>query len=254
MNVTITVDGKKFEVEKGRSLLLILRSVDIDIPSLCHHPALKPSGVCRLCVVEIADPEAGKPAALHPACSTRSRAGLVVVTRSRQITDARSSAIKSMLAMAPQSDVLLKLAEKFGLDTGAAPDGCIRCRLCIGVCKEVVGANALQMVKRGKQSYVVPIEGRCIGGATCASICPTGAIKVEDRDNVRTISIRGELIGRHPLERCEGCGKYFETSGFLRHIDHQTVPHPHLKGQHRQYCPACAKLYSDRILSFRALK
>ncbi|MEW6672778.1 MAG: 2Fe-2S iron-sulfur cluster-binding protein [Thermodesulfobacteriota bacterium] len=251
MNVIISIDGQPYEVEKGKSLLSVLKSMGIRIPSLCHHPALHPSGVCKLCAVEVS--EKGKPAGIRLSCTTLSRNDLSVITRSPQITAARSKAIQTLLQMAPQSDVLLKLADEYDLETGAKPDGCIRCRLCINVCKEIVGANALEMVKKNGRNFVVPIEGRCIGGATCANICPTGVIKVEDRDNVRTISIRGEIIGRHPLERCEGCGRYFETPGFLKHMDDRMIPHPVLKTHHR-YCPACAKLYSDRILSFRTLK
>lgn len=251
MDVTISIDGEKYEVEKGKPLLSVLKSVGAKVPNLCHHPALRPSGVCRLCAVEVSEKD--KPAGMHLACTTHTRSALAIVTQSPQITAARSKAIQALLKMAPQANVLLKLADEYGLETGAKPDGCIRCRLCINVCKEIVGANALKMVKREEQHFVVPIEGRCIGGATCANICPTKVIKVEDRDNVRTISIRGEVIGRHPLERCEGCGRYFETPGFLKHMENHITPHPVLKTHHR-YCPACAKLYSDRILSFRTLK
>ena len=250
MKTTLSIDGQKFRVEKDKSLLTVLRSIGIKIPSLCYHPALKPGGICRLCTVEVAP--TGKPAGPRLACITKVREDIAVITQSPLITAARSKAIQALLKMAPQSDVLLKIAAEFNLTPGDIPDGCIRCRLCIGVCREVVGADALKMVKRNGRSYVVPIEGRCIGGATCVNICPTGAIKVEDRDNVRTLSIRGEIIGRHPLERCEGCGKYFEASGFLKKIGARTAPHPEVKTPHR-YCPACAKLYSDRVLSFRTL-
>jgi bidirectional [NiFe] hydrogenase diaphorase subunit len=61
---------------------------------------------------------------------------------------------------------------------------------------------------------VVPIPDACIGCGTCANLCPTQVIKVEDLENVRTISIRDEVIGRHPLETCEGCGKRFATPKF----------------------------------------
>jgi ferredoxin len=152
--------------------------------------------------------------------------------------------------MAPQSEAILTLAESFGIDVGSPPDGCIRCRLCIRVCKEIVGPGALKMVQRNGQNFVVPIENRCIGCGTCANICPTHVIKVEDRDNVRTISIRDEVIGRHPLERCEGCGRLFATPKFLDHVHRRTVTHADVK-THHLYCPTCAKLFSDRIASVR---
>jgi predicted molibdopterin-dependent oxidoreductase YjgC len=121
------------------------------------------------------------------------------------------------------------------------------CRLCERVCKEVVGAGALKLGKRNGQRLIEPLEGRCIGCGTCANICPTHVILVTDDENVRTISIRDEVIGRHPLATCEGCGKRFATPKFLevahdRAVDH----HPDVKEHHR-YCPECAKRLSPRV-------
>jgi ferredoxin len=106
------------------------------------------------------------------------------------------------------------------------------------------------MEKRDGKNYVVPIEGLCIGCGTCANICPTQIIHLEDLDNVRTLSIRNEIIGKHPLTRCEGCGKLFATPKFLDHIHQRTHLHPDVKAHH-QYCPTCAKLFSDRVQSIR---
>ena len=97
--------------------------------------------------------------------------------------------------------------------------------------------------------FVVPIEGRCIGSGTCANICPTNVIHVEDRDNVRTISIRDEVIGRHSMVRCEGCGRLYATNKFLDHIHRRTASHADTKTHHK-YCPNCSKLFSDRIQTF----
>jgi Fe-S-cluster-containing hydrogenase component 2 len=106
------------------------------------------------------------------------------------------------------------------------------------------------MEKRNGQNFVVPVEAQCIGCGTCANLCPTRVIAVDDRDNVRTISIRGEVIGRHPLNRCEGCGRLYATPRFLEHVHQRTSPHPDVKHLHK-YCPTCAKLFSDRIESVR---
>jgi hypothetical protein len=71
---------------------------------------------------------------------------------------------------------------------------------------------------------------------------------VKDIDNVRTISIRGEVIGKHSLERCEACGRRYATVRFLGHIHDRTEAHVEAKTQHH-YCPTCTKLFSDRIKS-----
>jgi ferredoxin len=182
----------------------------------------------------------------HQAGLLQPTEGLVVKTTGELVQQARRHAFEYLLTMAPQSDILRQMARDWGVDIGPAPDGCIRCRLCIRVCREVVGPAALTMEKHGALNYVVPLEGRCIGCGTCANICPTRVIDVEDQDTVRTITIRDEVIGRHPLERCEGCGALFATPRFLDHIQNRVAPHTDLK-EHHHYCPTCNKLFSDRV-------
>jgi predicted molibdopterin-dependent oxidoreductase YjgC len=216
---------------------------------LCYHPALKPAGACRLCAVEISENAEGrKPVRL--ACILPVRYGMVVHTQGEAVQAARTKAFQKLLQMAPQAKSLIALARSYGVDTGPPADGCVRCRLCVRVCKEIVGPAALKMEKRDGLTYVVPIEGRCIGCGTCANICPTDIIKVDDAENVRTISIRNDVIGKHPLQTCEGCGKLYATPKFLEHIQQRTAAHTDVK-THHNYCPTCAKLFSDRVASIR---
>ena len=244
--ISITVNNRPIAVEEGENLLKTLQAAGVRIPALCFHPALhKAVGVCRLCTVEIATP--GKPPELKRACLAKTNPGLIVQTESVAIQAAREKAMRALLKQAPQSERLIHLAQEFGIRTDPAPDGCIRCLLCERVCKEVVGAGALKLGRRDGQRLIEPVEGRCIGCGTCANICPTHVIRVTDEENVRTISIRDEVIGRHPLAICEGCGKRFATPKFLevaheRAVDH----HPDVKDHHR-WCPECAKRLSPRV-------
>jgi predicted molibdopterin-dependent oxidoreductase YjgC len=242
--ITITIDGKAYAAEAGQTALEVAKQNGISIPTLCYHPALKPSGSCKLCAVEVSGRTSGRQIAML-SCILKVKDGLEIKTTGSIVEAARTKAFKNLLRMAPQSARLRQMARDHGVDLGPPPDGCLRCRLCVRVCKEIVGAEALKMKKEDGVFFVVPEPDRCIGCGTCANICPTGAIRVEDQENVRSVMIRDELIGKHPLERCEGCGRWFATTRFMDYIHRRTGPHPHVKETHA-YCPTCAKLFSDR--------
>ncbi|BBO68745.1 hypothetical protein DSCA_26750 [Desulfosarcina alkanivorans] len=242
--ITITIDGTSYPATAGQTALQAARENQVSIPTLCYHPALKPSGSCKLCAVEVTGRTGGRQIAML-SCILKVSDGLDIKTTGPIVDAARKKAFENLLRMAPQSLQLRQMAAEYGVDVEAPPDGCVRCRLCIRVCKEIVGAGALKMKKIDGVAFVVPEPDRCIGCGTCANICPTNTIRVEDIQNVRTVTIRDELIGKHPLERCEGCGRWFATTRFIDFIERRTAPHPHVKETHA-YCPTCAKLFSDR--------
>ena len=51
--ITITIDDKTFETTPVATVLEVALANNINIPRLCYHKDLLPSGGCRLCIVEV---------------------------------------------------------------------------------------------------------------------------------------------------------------------------------------------------------
>jgi bidirectional [NiFe] hydrogenase diaphorase subunit len=243
-NIAIYIDGLEITARSDQTVLEVARKNGLHIPTLCFHPALRPSGSCKMCAVEV---EGGGGRTLSMlSCVLKVKAGMVVRTTGEGVQKARSNAFKRLVQMAPQSRRLREMAEEEGISLPPAPDGCICCRLCVRVCKEIVGPQALRMEKQAGRMQVVPEVDKCIGCGTCANICPTHVIEVVDEGKLRTVRKGETIFGRQPLERCQGCGKYYATEKQVDFAEKRTGPHTQVK-LHHHYCPACAKLFSDRL-------
>jgi len=155
--------------------------------------------------------------------------------------------------MAPDAKVIRDFAAECGIDLGPPPDECIRCTLCLRVCREVVGPAALRMVKVNGRKLVVPIPQSLYRLRHLCQHLPDACDSYARPGEIRTVSIRDEVIGRLPLARCESCGKLFATRKFLDHIAERTTPHLDVK-QHHSYCAICAKLLGDPVESAVVIK
>lgn len=246
--IEITIDNQKIFAKENQTILSAAKENKIKIPHLCFHPALKPSGSCKLCGVEVASPSGKQVVMLS--CILKAKEGLDIKTDSDLVKAHRIKAFKTLLQMAPDSSRIRNLAKEFNVATPPPPNGCIRCRLCIRVCSEIVKVGALKMVKTEEGNKVVPEAGLCIGCGTCANLCPTNIIKVVDQEGVRTVSIKGQIVGQLLLEHCECCGKMYATSNFLRHVEERPTQHPDTK-EHHHLCPSCIKLMSNRAVTER---
>ena len=51
--ISFTLNGKTVQGKEGEYLLKVAEEYGIEIPTLCHHKALEPAGMCRLCTVEM---------------------------------------------------------------------------------------------------------------------------------------------------------------------------------------------------------
>jgi len=247
--IEIFINNAAIPCTEDQTVLEAARKQGIDIPHLCYHPALKPSGACRICGVEVTSPTGRQTVMLS--CVLKAKPGMEILTDSPLVRSHRQKAFVRLFRMAPQAHRIRDLAHRYQVDLPPEPDGCIRCRLCIRVCQEIVKAGALKMEKTAAGSQVTRGDGQCIGCGTCANLCPTGVIQVTDHDSVRTVAIQERTVGQLPLERCEACGRMYATSDFLNRVSHISPDHPDTK-EHHSLCPACVKLMSTRAVTEKA--
>ncbi|MGC8991469.1 MAG: FAD-dependent oxidoreductase, partial [Verrucomicrobiia bacterium] len=91
MNFTITIDGHNVDVHSGMSVLDAARKIGIDIPTLCYLEKCGPINSCLVCLVKLN----GK---LVPACGTKVQPGMAIESETREVHDARRTALELILS------------------------------------------------------------------------------------------------------------------------------------------------------------
>jgi formate dehydrogenase alpha subunit len=200
--VNLTIDGRAIQAPKGKTILEVADANGIFIPRLCYHPALKPIGACRICVVEV---KPGPPRPI-PACATPVTEGMEVNTTSERLQQIRDELMKLVLinhamecpicdkggecelqdlthALAVEKVDLeaVKLApnpDYESLFVERHPDRCVTCGRCVHICRDHVGAMGINFMQRGYftelGSGALPLDCEFCG--SCIDICPVGAL------------------------------------------------------------------------------
>ena len=220
--VKLTIDGREIEAEKGSTILEVAEKSGIFIPTLCYHEVLTPIGSCRVCSVEVIH---NNKSAITTACNYPVEDGMKVITNSRKVVNARMMVVELLLAQCPQSQKIQALARQLGVDqprfTVKIQD-CILCQMCFITCHEVVGISAISFIAKGidqrtDEAYIDISSEKCIGCGSCAYVCPTEAIRVEDVEDTRIISMPNCKM-EFKLKKCKTCGNYWAPEKQLDYI------------------------------------
>jgi NADH dehydrogenase/NADH:ubiquinone oxidoreductase subunit G len=221
--VNITINGREIKAEKNATVLETARDHGIHIPTLCYNEALGPEGRCRLCLVEI---KQGKRTRLVTSCLFPAEEGLQVQTETEQLKLVRKNLLELLWCRAPGSEEIQELAKKMGIDKPRFKQDhpqqrCILCGLCVKTCEEAVGVSAIGLSHRGTDKKVgtpyMEANPACIGCGACHFICPTSAIRMTEKDGVRSI------WGRNfKLQACPVCGNHFAPEYQLEWMANKT--------------------------------
>mgnify|MGYP001474900313 CR=1 FL=1 len=241
-NITITIDGKTIETQEGLNLLQVARENGIEIPGLCYHKKLSPTGACRLCVVKV-EGERG----LVMSCTLTTKDGMKVTAFDDETESNRKHTLEYLLSEHNEEfddsyeDELRPLLVQYNLDKkenrtikpiwenipqvidDSSPvltydsSKCIKCFRCIKACQEVQGKGVLDFADRGISKYIVAgygewKESECDGCGECIQLCPTGAIVEKP--------FRGEFklkdIDKKVITTCPYCGVGCQTEVMVK--------------------------------------
>lgn len=203
--VTLTIDGREVVAPANATVWEAARLAGIEVPVLCHDPAMRPVGECRVCLVEVAGART-----LAAACVRPVDPGLQVTTDTSRVRAARKLVLELLLADHPTPCRKEELFGNCELERLARADGvgpprfapsprprplddsspvilvdhaaCILCDRCIRGCDEVQVNQVIGRVGKGFSAriafdYGVPMgESTCVSCGECMARCPTGAL------------------------------------------------------------------------------
>ncbi len=201
-DVNLTVDGKKVTAPAGTLLIEACKTVGIEVPSFCYYPNLSLQGACRMCLVKVE-----KMPKLQTACTTVISEGMVAITDSEEVKQARKGMVELLLGNHPLDCPVCDAGGECELQDmtfsyGAAESKymepknhkdeqqwspvvyfdrprCILCYRCVRVCGEGMDVWALGVQNRGVGSIIAPNKEdhlECEECGMCIDICPVGAL------------------------------------------------------------------------------
>ena len=205
--VSIAINGREVEVQKGASLLHACLDNGAPVPYFCDHRKLEPIGACRMCVVQVE----GQPK-LATACTTTASDGMKVSTESPDVLKAREGVLEFLLINHPldcpvcdkggECDLQdfsfyhgpgrsrfieekvkypkpVPLSDRILLDM----ERCVLCERCVRYFDEVTEEGQLVLLNRGVHTMIGTFNGEAMDSqfqGNIMELCPVGALTSAD--------------------------------------------------------------------------
>jgi NADH-quinone oxidoreductase subunit G len=207
--VTLKINDREVTVPKGTTVLEAARTIGIEIPHFCYHPALELVGSCRMCQVEFSG---GGRTYLGVSCRTDVADGMEVQTHSEDAKRARAGVLEFLLANHPLDCAICDKAGECPLQNYTYEHGftesrfkemrrkglkktpfgghivfdserCILCTRCTRFMAEYARAPQLTVAGRGDHSVITTFPGEKLDSeytGNLADICPVGALTLDE--------------------------------------------------------------------------
>ena len=228
--ITLTIDGQVITVPEGTLVVNAAKQIGIDIPVFCYHPKMEPVGMCRMCLVDVGrpvvdratgqvvlepdgSPKIGFGPKLETSCTLPVTEGMVIVTTTAKVMDARKDVVEFLLTSHPLDCPvcdkggecpLQNLTMRYGPGSSRfeysdkkhlaknVPLGeliwldrerCIQCGRCVRFQHEIVDEPVIDFYQRGRSLEIItrsePGFDSIFSGNT-TDICPVGALTTAD--------------------------------------------------------------------------
>lgn len=210
--VNVTINGVDLQVPKGELIVESVKRLGLEVPIFCYHPRLKPVGMCRMCLVEVAtkapDGSVRKMPKPQTACSLPATEGLIIVTDTEAVHKDRRGVLEFLLINHPldcpicdrggecplQNNTIYygPSTSRFVENKRHAPkafplsqyvkldlERCIQCGRCVRFTEEISGDAQLALRFRGAKTQpgtfgLTQFESKFSGNTI--EICPVGAL------------------------------------------------------------------------------
>ncbi len=205
--VTLRIDNISVSVRQGTTLLEAARTINVRIPTLCHHEDLCVAGNCRVCVVELSGSDR-----LLPACAIPAGDGMEIHTNSLKVRNARKQIIELLVSehraecttcykngncelqtlsheyiIGENGYINLVPFKEYAIDHYSPSiikddSKCIRCQRCVRTCDQLQNIGALTVSGKGSEMKISTFFEKsmyqvvCTNCGQCVNRCPTGAL------------------------------------------------------------------------------